>query len=136
MIELTIICDGGSLGNGSIDSIGYGSFMALVGDNKSGKIHQRQFGEGVTNSEAEYKALIAGLEHVSTAFISAASDLKTIELTIRTDSQMVIGHICEKWKTKPHLIPLRNRASELCDLFAKTTFVKMSGDEMKLILGH
>jgi len=135
-MNLTIICDGGSLNNGTPNAVGYGSFMVLAGDNKTGKIHQKQFGLGVTNSEAEYKAVISALEHVSVAFISAGIDLKTIQLTIRTDSQMVIGHVCNDWKIKPHLIPLRNRAMELCDLFAWATFVKMTGDEMKRILGH
>ena len=136
MIHLTIICDGGSLNNGTPNSIGYGSFMVLAGDNKTGKLHQRQYGLGVTSSEAEYRAVISALEHVSAAFISAGTDLKTIQLTIRTDSLMVIGHICNNWKIKPHLIPLRNRTSELCDLFAQATFLKIPGDEMKQILGH
>lgn len=136
MIELTLICDGGSLGNGSVDSIGYGSFMIYTPSYSKGEIHQRQFGTGVTNSEAEYMALIAALEHVRDAFSSVAANLKAIEITIRTDSQMIIGHICETWKTKPHLVPLRNKAVELCDLFARTNFVKMAGDDMKQILGH
>jgi len=136
MINLTIICDGGSLNNGTPNAIGYGSFMVLAGENTTGKIHERQFGLGVTSGEAEYRALIAALEHVSAAFISVGTKLKTIKIEVRTDSQMVIGHICSKWKTKPHLVPLRNRAMELCDLFASATFVHIPGDEMKQILGH
>jgi len=136
MIELTIVCDGGSLGNGSANSIGYGSFMAYTLGYVKGKIHQRQFGLGVTNSEAEYMALIAALEHTSVAFTSVVANPKAVKITVHTDSQMVIGHITEGWKTKLSLIPLRNRAVELCDLFDSVTFVKITGDEMKRILGH
>ncbi len=136
MIELTLICDGGSLNNGTPNSIGYGSFMIYTPTYSKGKIHERQFGLGITSNEAEYMALIAALEHVRDAFSSVAANLKAIEITIRTDSQMIIGHITEHWKTKVHLVPLRNKAVELCDLFARTNFVKMDGDDMKEILGH
>jgi ribonuclease HI len=136
MIELTIICDGGSLGNGSPDSIGYGSFMIHTPTYSAGKIHQRQFGTGITNSEAEYMAFIAALKHVRDAFTSVAANLKAIKINIHTDSQMVIGHIRDHWKTKPHLVPLRNEAVELCDLFEDVVLVKISGEEMKQILGH
>jgi len=136
MIELTIICDGGSLGNGSPDSIGYGSFMIHTPSYSKGKIHQRQFDVGTTNSEAEYMALIAALEHVRDAFTSVAANLEAIEINIHTDSQMIIGHIRDNWKIKPHLVPLRDKAIELSGLFGNVTLIKMTGDRMKEILGH
>jgi len=136
MIELTLICDGGSLGNGTPDSIGYGSFMIHTPSYSRGEIHQRQFGIGTTNSEAEYMALIAALEHVRNAFTSVAANLEAIRINIHTDSQMVIGHVRENWKIKPHLVPLRDKVIELCDLFNNVALIKMSGDEMKEILGH
>ena len=137
MIELTIICDGGSIGNGSPDSIGYGSFMAINTPSYTiGKIHELHFGEGVTNNEAEYRSFIAALEHIRDAFTSVAANLEAIKLIVKLDCQLIIGHLNEGWKTKSSLVPLRNKAVELCDLFAEVELVKISGDEMKTILGH
>ena len=102
----------------------------------AGKIHQLNFGEGVTNNEAEYKTFIAALEHVRDAFTSVAANLEAIKINIRIDCQLIIGHINEGWKVKPSLLPLKTKAAELCQLFGEVELIKISGDEMKTILGH
>jgi ribonuclease HI len=136
MVNLTVICDGGSRGNGSPGAIGYGSFMVLAGGNTAGKNHSRQFGVGVTNNEAEYQALIAALQHIQGAFAAVGRDLKTVDLTIQTDSQLVIGHIRDKWKVKASLAQFVTRATYLCHLFSEFKFEKIKESEMKQILGH
>jgi ribonuclease HI len=136
MMEFVITCDGGSRGNGTEVAHGYGSYMINAPGN-IGNIHSLDFGGGITNNEAEYKALIGALNHISGAFLAVAADLKTIKLTIRTDSQLVVGHLSKGWKIKAHnLIPLAVKASSLCSQFASVEFEQISGEEMKSILGH
>jgi len=136
MYEFTITCDGGSLGNGSKDSIGYGSFM-IAAEDKVNTIHQLHFGSGVTNNEAEYLALIGALDHLAVAFTAVAADLKTIKITIKTDSQLVIGQLSMGWKVKaPNLRPLAIKAAAKCQQFNEVKFTRISGDTMKKILGH
>ena len=136
MIEFIVTCDGGSLGNGSVNSHGYGSYMINAPGNV-GEIKRLQFGEGVTNNEAEYMALIGALENISSAFLAVAADLKTIQLTVRTDSQLVIGQLSRGHKINaPNLRPLVIQASSLCQQFFLVEFEQITGVEMKQILGH
>jgi len=136
MIEFIVTCDGGSLSNGSVNSHGYGSYMINAPGNV-GEIKRLQFGEGVTSNEAEYMALIGALEDISSAFLAVAADLKTIQLTIRTDSQLVIGQLSRGHKINaPNLRPLVIQASSLCQQFFLVQFEQITGVEMKKILGH
>jgi len=149
MIEFIVTCDGGSLSNGSVNSHGYGSYMINApgnvgeikrlqfGEGNVGEIKRLQFGEGVTSNEAEYMALIGALENISSAFLAVAADLKTIQLTIRTDSQLVIGQLSRGHKINaPNLRPLVIQASSLCQQFFLVQFEQITGVEMKKILGH
>lgn len=137
MPEFLITCDGGSRGNGAPNSEGYGSFLIQLLDESQQLSNQLTFGIGITNNEAEYMSLIAALEHVATAFRSVAADLKTINLTVRMDSQLVIGQMANDWKIKAqNLIPLAIQAKSLISEFGSIRFEKISGDQMKTILGH
>lgn len=135
-LHYIVTCDGGSLGNGTEDSIGYGSYMINIPGNV-GKITKLNFGEGVTNNQAEYLTLLNALSHMKDAFTAAAQPPKSIELTVRTDSQLMKGQVCEGWKVKAeHLRPLVLEVQALCQYFSTVKFVKITGDEMKEILGH
>jgi probable phosphoglycerate mutase len=60
----------------------------------------------VTNNEAEYGGLLAGLE--------LAKEARGARLTVEGDSKLVIEHVFGKWKCKcPRLVPLQRRAREL-----------------------
>lgn len=138
MIEFTITCDGGSLDNQSKNRHGYGSFMIQIeGSPSTVRANRMDFGAGVTNNEAEYKALIAALEHICDAFAVAEGNLKAVKLKIRTDCQLIIGHLTQNWKIKAEsLRPLAIKASAMLQQFDSFIFEKISGDEMKTILGH
>jgi len=136
MYEFVITCDGGSFGNGSENATGYGSFM-IAEEGKVNEIHKLHFGEGVTNNEAEYLALIGALDHLASAFTAVGGDLKTISIAIRTDSQLVIGQLSMGWKVKaPNLRPLVIQAATKCQQFNEVKFTRISGQQMKQILGH
>ena len=138
MIDFIITADGGSLGNGTEDAIGYGSFIVQRGysDIRSKQFHHT-FGDGVTNNEAEYRIVIEALIKVKDAI--EASGHKTIDhsILIKTDSALIIGQCSKGWKINAlNLIPLRLELRGLMIEFSKVEFEKVSGDEMKSILGH
>ena len=63
-----------------------------------------------TNNEAEYRALIRGLE--------VASEQGCTEVEARGDSQLVVRQVTGDWRTKKqHLRELRDRAQELAEEF-------------------
>lgn len=102
--------DGGARGNPGPAGIG----VVLLSD--SGKvIGEIARGIGIaTNNEAEYAALIAGLE--------MARDEGVEELDIFLDSQLVVSQVKGEWKIKKdHLRPLAVKARSLLDGFERTS---------------
>ncbi len=139
MIHFIIICDGGSRNNQIAEKReGYGSYMAFPASKLIGKTIKRlEFGEGMTNNEAEYHALIAALTHVTESLEAMAVNLKKIQITVRTDSQLVIGHLTRNWRIKAdNLRPLAIKAASMCQAFHHVEFELITGEEMKSILGH
>ena len=55
--DVVLVFDGGSKGN---PGLGYGSYAIII--NNEADIRRLEFGDGVTNNEAEYDTLIAALE--------------------------------------------------------------------------
>lgn len=101
-MKVIINSDGASRGNPGRAAIG-----ALVTD-ESGNIHKivSKFIGITTNNQAEYKALIAGLE--------AAAVLGASEVIVRIDSELVVKQIKGQYRVKkPELAPLHRRACEL-----------------------
>lgn len=102
--------DGGARGNPGPAGIG----VLLLSD--SGKvIGEIARGIGVaTNNEAEYAALIAGLE--------MARDEGVKELDVFLDSQLVVSQVKGEWKIKKdHLRPLAVKARSLLDGFERAS---------------
>ncbi len=91
---ISIIFDGGSKGN---PGVGYGSY-ALRWPGQPQQIVQLQFGDGVTNNEAEYDTLVAALESVVKRLAEQKADPATARVEIRGDSQLVINQVLGEWK--------------------------------------
>ncbi len=129
--DYILTCDGGSRGNGSADSQGYGSWRVEVRNGPTLGPYTREFGRGVTNNEAEYMALIAGLRHVA----AYAGPQHTLE--VRTDSQLVVGHLTMGWKVNAaNLQPLVEEAEALLHRFAAFRIVKTPRTAIVAVLGH
>ena len=133
-----MLFDGGSRGNPGRAGAGAHILMPLemlgFGEHNSGALmrgfderrdlypqyrevwHDSAFlGERVTNNEAEYRGLIMGLE-------AAASQMHRT-LDVYGDSQVVINQMKGLYKIKaPNLVPLYERARELCERFETITF--------------
>lgn len=111
---ITLTFDGGAAPN---PGKGYGSYRAVSNTNPPFEVSgsRIQFGEHLTNNQAEYMALRAGLERVvrtlSNGFYGdqfpKASECR---LLIYGDSRLVIKQVAGKYKIKvPHLKELREQ---------------------------
>lgn len=89
-----IVFDGGSLGN---PGKGYGSFDIT----RNGKLFDRQievqFGDAMTNNQAEYLSLIGALKSI---LQHPDVDANNSSIIIRGDSKLVINQINGEWKVK------------------------------------
>jgi ribonuclease HI len=108
MKRVIIYSDGASKGNPGEAGIGFviqsvaGEIFAEVGE-YIGK---------TTNNVAEYEALIRGLE--------AAAELGADEVTVRSDSQLLVMQLCGAYKVKSErLHPLHARACSLLSAFGR-----------------
>lgn len=71
-----------------------------------------------TNNQAEFIAAIKGLK--------AIKHPNETEARLITDSQLIIGIMCQHWKAKVNL-DLVKELRDVCSTFKKVTFVKVKG---------
>lgn len=102
----------------AIDLMGRGSGIAVVVRNAAGQIVDAASRclEGMTNNEAEYEALILGLE-----LAMARADR---QVTFMVDSQIVVGQIAGCFAVRDHkLAPRHERAARLLAQLPEATLV-------------
>jgi ribonuclease HI len=131
MPSITVLCDGGCLGNNVAGRTGqaYGSFI-IMGESLVRNL--KSFEAGLTNNDAEYLIIIAALETLRARGRAADTDV-----TIQTDSALVIGQMTQNWKVKaPNLLPHIIALQEEMKHFRSVRFEKVSGNSVKRILGH
>ena len=107
MKEILLTFDGGSLGN---PGKGYGSYNIRIGneDEPSFSEQREVYGNNLTNNEAEYMALIKGVEKVLELYG------ENIKLSIKGDSQLVINQINGTYKVKSqNMVPLYNKIMKI-----------------------
>ncbi|MBN1135321.1 MAG: reverse transcriptase-like protein [Anaerolineae bacterium] len=128
--------DGGSLSNGSADSAGYGSYCLQVRTGQKQTV-RLDFGRGVTNNEAEYRTLIAGLKDLAGRIQRAGKSASDYSLLVHTDSQLMVGQLTQGWQVKAaNLRPLVDEARSLVQAFGRCDLVKVPRDEIVRVLGH
>jgi probable phosphoglycerate mutase len=128
-----IIFDGGSLRN---PGHGYGSYHLAVGDSPA-RIERLDFGSPVTNNEAEYRALIGGLEDAVKTLEASGESLSNASVEVFGDSQLVLNQVAGKWKVRhAPLLPLRDRAQELVARFGSSALIWQPRIESVRVLGH
>jgi ribonuclease HI len=128
-----IIFDGGSKGN---PGLGYGSY-ALRWPGQAQQIVQLQFGDGVTNNEAEYDTLAAALEAVVKRLRETKADPTTARVEIRGDSQLVINQVLGAWKcSDDRMRQRRDRVRSLLREFGSWEILYHPRENNVRILGH
>jgi len=128
--DFTIAFDGGSLGN---PGKGYGSYEIA---NAVGRVagQRLQFGDNLTNNQAEFMTLIAALKDLLHRIGPEAS---SASLAVRGDSQLVIRGLNGDWKIKhPNLQPLHMEGRELLGRFRTVDLAWQPRLESVRTFGH
>lgn len=126
----TLTFDGGSKGN---PGQGYGSYE-IEGPHGVEAANRMEFGQNMTNNQAEFLALIAGLKRTLEL---TGGDPGTSSLAIRGDSQLVIRGLKGEWKIKhPNVQPLYLEAGALLKRFSKVDLAWHPRRESVRTFGH
>jgi ribonuclease HI len=130
---IQIIFDGGSRGN---PGQGYGSYALRWPGSPEQKI-RLQFGNQVTNNEAEYDTLIAALEGVIKRLRDSGADPATARLDVRGDSLLVINQVLGKWQAKEERLQVRrDRIRQLLKAFGGWQLHHHGRANSVEVLGH
>jgi ribonuclease HI len=133
MNEYILVFDGGSKGN---PGVSYGSYRIQAKGRKPARPVRLEFGHG-TNNEAEYMALIAGLEALISEIEAQGSDPSECLVEVRGDSQLVLNQLGGNWKVKNlRMRRLWDQADGLLDRFSDRRFQHQSRSRTVEILGH
>lgn len=132
-IRLVLHFDGGSRGN---PGPGYGSFVVLRNGQEVLR-RECRFGPLLTNNEAEYEALLAGLAGTLQWLERQQVDPAQVALEVRGDSQLVIRQVQGAWKARePRMAALRDRALPLLRRFGRYELRQVPRASSARLLGH
>jgi len=132
--DYVLVFDGGSHGN---PGPGYGSYhLTRVADGRTSLV-RLDFGQEMTSNEAEYQALIGGLEGLVDRIEAAGRDPGEFTVEVRGDSALVLRQVKGDWQAKDdRMRVLRNRARELLSRFKGHRLVLQGREETLRVLGH
>lgn len=132
--DYILVFDGGSMGN---PGPGYGSYALIrTGDGKK-RVVRLDFGGEVTNNEAEYDTLIAGLNDLIQKLSEANRKPSEFSIEVRGDSSLAINQVSGVWKARDERMRARrNQVRELLGHFAASRLVLQPRQDSVRILGH
>jgi ribonuclease HI len=132
--DYVLTFDGGSKGN---PGLGYGSYAILRVKDGAQRLERLEFGDGWTNNEAEYDALIASLRDLIERIEEGGRRPQEFAVTVRGDSALVIHQLQGKWRVKePRLRERRDECFRLLRRFGSVELVAQPREESVRILGH
>jgi ribonuclease HI len=125
-----IVFDGGSLGN---PGRGYGSYRLRARGQEWGPPIRLEYGDQVTNNEAEYRTLVAALE----ALVRQLPPQSGVKVEAIGDSQLVIRQVKGEWKVKAeNLRPYIHAIHQLAALLGHVDYVWQRRNHSVDLLGH
>ena len=131
--DYVIVFDGGSEGN---PGIGYGSYAVEARDGRQ-RVHRLDFGEDVTNNEAEYDTLITALADVTGRVEAAGKRPGDFTVEVRGDSRLVLRQVGGKWKADDERMrQRRDIVRSLLSRFGGYRVEEQSREESVSVLGH
>lgn len=132
--DYVLVFDGGSIGN---PGPGYGSYALIRTCDKDKRVVRLDFGREMTNNEAEYEALIAGLNDLIQRLMEAKRCPSEFSIEVRGDSSLVVNQVSGAWKAKDERMRVRrNQVRELLTRFATYRLKLQSRQESLKMLGH
>lgn len=133
-MDYILMFDGGSKGN---PGLGYGSYQIVRTRDGKERIRRLEFGDRVTNNEAEYMTLIRALEELVNGIRQAGNEPRQFTLEVRGDSKLVMEQVAGRWKVRePRLRPLHQRARQLLQEFGSVKLSWQRRDKSVAVLGH
>lgn len=124
--KLTVVFDGGAKPN-----LCYGSFAVMEWPEKP--IERREFEGYSTNNEAEMLTAIQALRFLNLV----TPDPKSISVTLKGDSQLVVNCLSGKWKIRqPRLQAIAHQFREIADCFHSVAFEWHRRNNSVAVLGH
>lgn len=130
-LQFEIVFDGGSLGN---PGKGYGSFDITSNGQPVERQIEIQYGDNITNNQAEYQTLIEALAWLK-QHLGEKARLASVE--ILGDSKLVLMQSQGKWKVNNEgLKPLNAQVKMLLKSFGKTTLTWHARKHSVAKLGH
>jgi len=131
--DYVIVFDGGSAGN---PGIGYGSYVVEARDGRQ-RVHRLDFGEDMTNNEAEYDTLIAALADVSGRVEAAGKRPADFTVEVRGDSRLVLRQVRGEWKVNDERMrQRRDIVRYLLSCFGGYRVVEQPREKSVSALGH
>jgi ribonuclease HI len=128
--QFEIVFDGGSLGN---PGKGYGSYEITAGGEVVNRA-RHDYGDNVTNNQAEYRTLIEALSWLANRLGPAA---RSSSVLVNGDSQLVLNQLLGRWKVKNEgLRPFHQQASSLIGKFGSVDLVWHARANSVKRLGH
>jgi ribonuclease HI len=131
--RFVLMFDGGSRGN---PGAAYGSFRLQRTAASPLPIRRLTFGHG-TNNEAEYKALLAGLEELGKQVAREGLRPADVEIEVRGDSRLVLEQLRGAWRVRnSRLAGLHRQAAEMLEPYAQVRLVHQDRSRSVRVLGH
>jgi len=131
--DYVLVFDGGSLGN---PGPGYGSYALIRASDGKERLVRLDFGE-MTNNEAEYDTLIAGLGDLIQRLTETKRSSSESSIEVRGDSSLIINQVSGVWKARDERMRVRrNQVRELLGRFAAYRLKLQPRQESVRILGH
>ncbi len=143
--KVLIYFDGGEPGgNAGAGTVSYGSYGIFVPNDKgeykerkADEVVRHEFSAGLTNNEAEYLALIRGLQDIISRIIELGQSPADWHIDVKGDSNLVVNQVNGKWKVKAeHLKPYIYEAQELLKQFGSHTLTWHDRSNSVRVLGH
>ncbi|MGD0002864.1 MAG: hypothetical protein ABSE06_01400 [Anaerolineaceae bacterium] len=142
LASLTVYTDGGASNNGNANGSGlvncYGSYLvvALTYDGKFVPVKHEDrlpMPHLETNNEAEYQSFVNGARYLINLFDRTGI---RVPVTFKIDSNLVFTQMSGKARCKAlNLQHFYSEGKELVGVL-NATLERISGDEMKVVLGH
>lgn len=131
--DYIVTFDGGSKGN---PGPGYGSYELRTATGRR-RLERLDYGDDVTNNEAEYRTLVAALADLRRTITKAGRDPRDYRLLVLGDSQLVINQMNGQFKVKHEgLRDLFVTAKTLQTAFGQVRFVWHPRARSVATLGH
>jgi probable phosphoglycerate mutase len=130
--DYVVMFDGGSEGN---PGRGYGSYAIMTG--KRREIRRLNFGDDMTNNEAEYATLMHALDDLQGRIEREARLPEEFSVEVQGDSTLVLKQVAGEWKAKDQRMrELRDSVRRSLGRFKANRLTALPREKIVEMFGH